>query len=137
LLDADLDGAPGLSALAKILTAPTPATTSGLATAYAAIDSFESWLITPVANGKHTATINVQGNAMVVGCTGGACGQLGNTSPTNTNCPQALNKVQFVPVTTSYDTCAEIISDANRNSIFVTDQDGPFPSDSACPPPPP
>jgi hypothetical protein len=97
------------------------------------VDTFDSWLIVPGTDGRHSATISDQSTTSLVGCSGIACSFLGATQPPSRSCPQALNRAQFVPVTDGSDTCAEII--AARNTLFAQDQDPAWPDAAACPPP--
>jgi hypothetical protein len=136
LVDIDGDGQPGLSAIAATSAPSAPdanAPTVG-GTAFAAVDGSGTWLITPQSTGKHTATISDTSVAQLVGCTGLACSQLSSTPAGSISCPQSLNRAQFVPVTTSSDSCSEII--AARDTLFVQNQDPAWPDTTACPPPP-
>ena len=81
-----------------------------------------SWLITPASGGGHTAIIDDQSAAQVVGCAGVACSALAATPPGHRACPLALNRAQFVRVTASSDGCAEII--ATRDTLFVQNKTG-------------
>jgi hypothetical protein len=135
LVDIDGDGQPGMSAIAATSPPSSPdASAPGIGgTAYAAINGRGAWLITPASDRRHTATIDDQGEAQVVGCSGLACSFLPATPPGNRACPQAVNRAQFVPVTASSDSCAEII--AQRDTLFGGTDPG-WPDTSACPPPP-
>jgi hypothetical protein len=136
LIDADGDGQPGLSVIAATSAPSAPdasAPTLG-GTAYAAVNALGTWVITPAANGRHTATLDDQGEAQVVGCSGLACSSLASSPPGNRSCPPALNRAQFVPATASSDSCAEII--AARDTLFAQNQDPAWPDATACPPPP-
>jgi hypothetical protein len=136
LVDVDGDGQPGLSAIAATSAPSSPDANAPLlgGTAFAAVDGAASWLITPQSNGNHTATINDLSVAQVVGCSGLACTALASTPPGSLTCPQALNRAQFVPVTSSSDSCSEII--AARATLFAQNQDPAWPDNTACPPPP-
>jgi hypothetical protein len=135
LVDIDGDGQPGMSAIAATSPPSSPEASAPAigGTAYAAINGRGSWLITPASNRRHTATIDDQSEAQVVGCSGLACGFLPATPPGNRACPQAVNRAQFIPATTSSDSCAEII--AQRDTLFDASQDPAWPDNAACPPP--
>jgi hypothetical protein len=132
LTDVDGDGQPGISAIAATSAPSSPdANAPALGgTAYAAIDARGSWLITQASDRRHTATINDTSEAQVVGCTGLACSFLTATPPPSRTCPQATTRVQFIPTTTSFDTCAEIID--QRSTLWNVSQDPAFPDTSAC-----
>jgi hypothetical protein len=128
LVDADNDGFPGASAIVST-TAPSSPDQDGAglsARAFAVSTGSSRWTITPAADGKHTGTISDNTTNSVVGCTGTACLGLGASAPTVATCPEALNNLQFVPVTAAYDSCAEIV--AQRATLF----DGPIASWSAA-----
>jgi hypothetical protein len=137
LTDPDRDDRPGITLY--VSTSPPPANlgapSGGLtsATVLAAAVGSSRWSITPASNGRHWGTVDDDSRNMVVGCQGGACIGLGSTAPTSRTCPAALNKVQFIPVTGAAATCSSIL--AQRGSLFDTSQDGPWPSNAACPPP--
>jgi hypothetical protein len=135
LLDSDGDGQPGISAVASTSPPSAPDASAPLlgGTAFAAVNAAGTWVITPQASGKHTATIEDRGELSLVGCSGLACSALAATPAASTSCPAQINRAQFVPVTTSSDSCAEII--AQRDSLFVQNQDPPWPDANACPPP--
>jgi hypothetical protein len=136
LTDADGDGYPGVSAFVSTNAPASPESeATGLlgARAFAATLVNDRWTVTAGTGGRHWGTIEDSSTSSVVGCTGGACAGLGSGTPVARACPAALNKVQLVPVTASSDTCAEII--AQRSSLFVTTEDGPWPSSAACPAP--
>jgi hypothetical protein len=134
-LDADGDGQPGLSAIAATSAPSAPDANPPLlgGTAYAAVNALDTWIITPASTGRHTATIDDQATAQVIGCSGLACAGLSSSPPGSRACPQALNRAQFVPVTTSSDSCSEII--AARDTLFAQSQDPAWPDNTACPPP--
>jgi hypothetical protein len=136
LADIDGDGQPGMSAIAATSAPSSPdANAPALGgTVYAALDGRGTWLITQASNGRHTASIADTSEAQVVGCTGLACSFLTATPPPSRTCSAATTRVQFVPTTTSFDTCAEII--AQRSTLWDANQDPPFPDDAACAPPP-
>jgi hypothetical protein len=136
LNDVDKDGQPGLSAIAATSPPTAPdASAPGLGgTAFAAIDTSGTWLIKVGSAGKHTANIDDTSKAQLVGCTGVACIALDATPAGNVSCPKELNLAQFIPVTATSDSCAEIIE--QREQLFVQNQDPAWPSVAACPPPP-
>lgn len=136
LTDPDGDGYPGVSVFVDISAPSDPASEPRAFTggrAMAVSEGSTTWTITPASDGRHRATIADNTTTMVVGCVGTACSGLGATTPRSKVCPEALNKAQFVPVTAAYDTCAEIL--AQRTSLFVANQDGPWPDGNACSPP--
>ena len=136
LEDPDADGLPGVT-LYVSTTMPNaeldPPTGFASGRVFAVSQGSSRWIITPSANGRHWGTIAEETTQQVVGCRGAACLGLSNTPPRNRVCPESLNKVQFVPVSGASATCASILD--NRGSLFVTNQDGPWPDTAACSPP--
>lgn len=136
LVDADGDGNPGISLYASTSAPPAGfGPPSGLiwATVFAASEGSSRWTITPASDGRHRGTIAEDSSNAIVGCTGNACRGLEDAPPRSSTCPAAVNKVQFVPATAASDTCLEIIG--SRASLFVTNEDGPWPDNATCPAP--
>lgn len=137
LTDEDGDGFPGLSAFVATGAPDSPdeEVSGGLTSArvFAASTGSSQWTITPATDRRHSGTITDNTSNVVVGCTGGACGLgLGAVSPTAAACPARLNTLQFIPTTTGYDSCDEIV--AQRETLF----NAPIPSwaeAAACPAP--
>ncbi|MET0286083.1 MAG: hypothetical protein ABW352_16500 [Polyangiales bacterium] len=134
LTDDDADGQPGISAYVSTSapSAPDQDATGLSARAFAASRSLSHWTLTPQPNRRHTGTIRDLSQSNLVGCTGLACLGLSATSPATAPCPEALNPLQLVPVTTTSDTCAEII--AQRDTLF-TATDPTWAQVAACPNP--
>jgi hypothetical protein len=135
LTDDDGDGQPGISAYVSTSapTSPDQDATGLSARAFAAARSLSHWTLSPKADKKHTGTIRDLSKSNLVGCTGIACLGLSTTSPATAPCPEALNPLQLVPVTSAADSCAEII--AQRDTLFSTSTDPSWAAAAACPNP--
>ena len=137
LTDPDADGYPGLSAYVATTAPSTPEqdAPSGLfgGRVFAAGNGASRWTLTAGANGKHTGTVNDDSTSVVVGCIGGACAGLSDVAPTVKVCPEALNTIQLVPTTASYDSCGEIV--AQRGTLFDSTRDASWAAAAACPAP--